>query len=65
MFENGERAADERASTAIGEIGAMEALVSGAACSTCGKCKLAVQESAATRKGLASFLELCYAAGEF
>ncbi|KAM7308391.1 hypothetical protein ISCGN_012025 [Ixodes scapularis] len=37
----------------------MKALVSGAACSTCGKCELAVQESVAKRKGLASFLELC------
>ncbi|CAN7950083.1 unnamed protein product [Ixodes hexagonus] len=59
MFQNGERAGDDRASTVICEIGAMKALVSGAACSTCGKCELAVQESVAKRKGLASFLELC------
>ncbi|CAN7945252.1 unnamed protein product [Ixodes hexagonus] len=59
MFQNGERAGDDRASTVICEIGAMKALFSGAACSTCGKCELAVQESVAKRKGLASFLELC------
>ncbi|CAN7995977.1 unnamed protein product [Ixodes pacificus] len=41
MFQKGERAGDERASTVICEIGAMKALVSGAACSTCGKCELA------------------------
>ncbi|KAG0413128.1 hypothetical protein HPB47_009702 [Ixodes persulcatus] len=37
----------------------MKSLVSGAARSTCGKCELAVQESATKQKGLASFLELC------
>ncbi|KAG0437200.1 hypothetical protein HPB47_017559 [Ixodes persulcatus] len=59
MFENGERPGDEHATTVICEIGAMKALVSGAACLTCGKCGPAVQELAAKGKELASFLELC------
>lgn len=49
---------DERGSTFICEIDAMQNLVSSAACPNCGRCELSVRESAGKRKGLASFLEL-------
>ncbi|XP_077502060.1 uncharacterized protein LOC144113044 [Amblyomma americanum] len=58
MFDDHNKGENERGSTFICEIGMLHDLVSGAACSACGRCDLSIRESAATRKGLAAFLEL-------
>lgn len=58
MFDNENKRQNKHGSTFICDIGAIRRLISGAACTNCGRRDLSVRELEGKRKGLASFLEL-------